>query len=53
MALQTTDIKSGAITFRKSTTKGKQKTPIVNIPPGLAAILTDYSSKLKAMFSGT
>ena len=53
LALQTTEIKSGAITFRKSTSKGKHKTPIVDIPPGLAVILADYSSKLGAMFSGT
>jgi integrase len=32
LALQTTDIKSGAITISKSTTKGKHKTRIVDIP---------------------
>ncbi|MGF2035270.1 MAG: hypothetical protein RMZ43_008150 [Nostoc sp. CmiVER01] len=39
LALQTTDIKSSAITFRKSTTKGKHKTRIVDIPSALASIL--------------
>jgi integrase/recombinase XerD len=52
LALQTTDIKSGAITFRKSTTKGKHKTRIVDIPPGLAAMLGEYQLKSGAMFPG-
>ncbi|MHC5740204.1 tyrosine-type recombinase/integrase [Nostoc sp.] len=52
LALQTTDIKSGAITFRKSTTKGKHKTRIVDIPPGLAAMLGEYQLKPGAMFPG-
>jgi integrase len=34
LALQTTDIKSGTITFRKSTTKGKLKTHVVDIQSG-------------------
>jgi integrase/recombinase XerD len=52
LALQTTDIKSGAITFRKCTTKGKHKTRIVDIPPGLAAMLGEYQLKPGAMFPG-
>ncbi|MHC5824809.1 MAG: tyrosine-type recombinase/integrase [Nostoc sp.] len=52
LALQTTDIKSGAITFRKSTTKGKHKTRIVDIPPGLAAMLGEYQPPPGAMFPG-
>lgn len=47
-----TYIKSGAITFRKSITKGKHKTRIVDIPPALAAILDEYQPKAEAMFSG-
>ncbi len=31
LALQTTDIKGGTLTFRKSTTKGKLKTCMVDI----------------------
>jgi len=31
LALQTTDIKGGTLTFRKSTTKGKLKTRVVDI----------------------
>ena len=42
LALQTTDIKSGTLTFRKSTTKGKLKTCVVDIQPALAAILAEY-----------
>ncbi|MEP0792021.1 site-specific integrase [Funiculus sociatus GB2-C1] len=42
LALQTTDIKSGTLTFRKSTTKGKLKTRVVDIQPALAAILAEY-----------
>ncbi|MEH2415752.1 tyrosine-type recombinase/integrase [Nostoc sp.] len=52
LALQTTDIKGSAITFRKSTTKGKHKTRIVDIPPGLAAMLGEYQPKQGAMFPG-
>ncbi len=52
LALQATDIKGGAITFRKSTTKGKYKTRIVDIPPGLATILDEYQPKPGAMFPG-
>lgn len=42
MALQTTDIRGGTLTFRKSTTKGKLKTRVVDIQPGLAALLSEY-----------
>jgi len=37
LALQTTDIKSGTLTFRKSTTKGKLKTRVVDIQPVIAS----------------
>lgn len=47
-----TYIKSGAITFGKSITKGKHKTRIVHIPPALAAILDEYQPKAEAMFPG-
>jgi integrase/recombinase XerD len=33
LALQTTDIQGEALTFRKSTTKGKLKTRVVDIQP--------------------
>jgi len=53
LALQTTDIKCGTLTFRKSTTKGKLKTRAVDIPPALAAILADYQPpKPGALFPG-
>jgi len=42
LALQTTDIRCGALTFRKSTTKGKLKTHVVDIQPGLAQLLLEY-----------
>jgi len=42
LALQTSDIKGGTLTFRKSTTKGKLKTRVVDIQPGLAALLAEY-----------
>ena len=41
LALQTTDIKGGTLTFRKSTTKGKLKTRVVEIQPGLATLLVE------------
>jgi integrase/recombinase XerD len=40
LALQTSDIKGETLTFRKSTTKGKLKTRVVDIQPGLVALLT-------------
>jgi integrase/recombinase XerD len=45
LALQTTDIKGGTITFRKATTKGKLKTRLVDVQPGLAALLDAYQPK--------
>lgn len=42
LALQTTDIKSETLTFRKCNTKGKLKTRLVDIQPGLAQLLADY-----------
>ena len=54
LALQTTDIKGGTLTFRKSTTKGKLKTRVVDIQPGLAQLLADYqpSTGAGALFPG-
>ena len=42
LALQTTDIKSETLTFRKSTTKGKLKTRVVDLHPDLGRLLADY-----------
>ena len=42
LALQTTDIKGETLTFRKSTTKGKLKTRVVDIQPGLSQLLDEY-----------
>lgn len=42
LALQMRDIKGKTITFRKSITKGKLKTRIVDIQPELAELLADY-----------
>ncbi len=42
LALQTTDIRGGTLTFRKSTTKGKLKTRVVDIQPGLLSLLAEY-----------
>ncbi|MDF5716367.1 MAG: tyrosine-type recombinase/integrase [Rhizonema sp. NSF051] len=52
LALQTTDIKSGTITLRKSTTKGKLKTRVVDIQVGLAELLAEYQPKPGALFPG-
>jgi len=52
LALQTSDIKGETLTFRKSTTKGKLKTRVVDIQPGLAALLADYQPKPGALFPG-
>lgn len=52
LKLQTTDIKNQTITFRKSTTKGKLKTRVVDIPPGLAAILAEHRPPKGALFPG-
>jgi integrase/recombinase XerD len=52
LALQTTDIRGGMLTFRKSTTKGKLKTRVVDIQSGLAELLTAYQPKPGALFPG-
>lgn len=52
LALQTTDIKGGTLTFRKATTKGKLKTRLVDIQPGLAEILAAHHPKPGALFPG-
>jgi integrase/recombinase XerD len=53
LALQTNDIKGETLTFRKSTTKGKLKTRVVDIQPGLAQLLADYQPpKEGALFPG-
>ena len=53
LALKTTDVKSGTLTFRKSTTKGKLKTRTVDIPPPLAQILAEYEPRSDgALFPG-
>jgi integrase/recombinase XerD len=53
LALQTTDIKGGTLTFRKCTTKGKLKTRVVDIQPGLAQLLAEYQLlKEGALFPG-
>ena len=44
LALKNSDICGGAITFRKSTTKGKLKTRVMDIQPELAAMFADYQS---------
>jgi integrase/recombinase XerD len=41
------------LTFRKSTTKGKLKTRVVDIQPGLAALLAEYQpTRTGALFPG-
>ncbi len=53
LALQTTDIKGGMLTFRKAITKGKLKTRVVDIQPGLAQLLAEYQPlKSGALFPG-
>lgn len=53
LALQTTDIKGGTLTFRKSTTKGKLKTRMVDIQPLLAEFLAKYKpAKPGPLFPG-
>ena len=39
-------------TFRKSTTKGKLKTRVVDIQPGLAQLLSEYPTSPGALFPG-
>ena len=52
LALQTSDIKGQTLTFRKSTTKGKLKTRVVDIQPGLAVLLDQYQPSPGALFPG-
>ena len=53
LALQTTDIKGETLTFRKSTTKGKLKTRVVDVHPDLAILLALYQPvKPGALFPG-
>jgi integrase/recombinase XerD len=52
LALQTTDIRGETLTFRKSTTKGKLKTRVVDIQPGLAQLLAQYQPPPGALFPG-
>src|SRR3712207_3718706 len=52
LGLNTSDIKSGTLTFRKSITKGKLKTRIVDIQPGLVAFLADHKPKPGPLFPG-
>ena len=52
LALQTTDIKGGTLTFRKSTTKGKLKTRVVDVQPDLAHLLAKYQPRTGALFPG-
>jgi len=52
LTLQTTDIKGETLPFKKSTTKGKLKTRVVDIQPGLAALLIEYQPKPDALFPG-
>ena len=53
LALQTSDIKSETLTFRKCNTKGKLKTRVVDIQPGLAQLLVDYRpARPGALFPG-
>lgn len=53
LALETTDIRGGMLTFRKSTTKGKLKTRVVDIQPGLAELLANYQpAKPGLLFPG-
>ncbi|WP_250124935.1 site-specific integrase [Chroococcidiopsis sp. CCMEE 29] len=52
LALQTSDIKGETLTFRKSTTKARLKTRVVDIQPGLAALLAEYQPSPGALFPG-
>jgi integrase/recombinase XerD len=52
LALQTTDIKGETLTLRKSTTKGKLKTRVVDIQPGLAKLLQAHQVKPGFLFPG-
>lgn len=51
--LETSDIKDGFIVFRKATTKGKLKTRVIPINPGLERFLKTYQpKKAGALFPG-
>ncbi len=52
LALRTTDIKGETLTLRKCTTKGKLKTRVVDIIPGLDALLQAYQVKPGFLFPG-
>lgn len=52
LALQTSDIRGGTLTFRKSTTKGKLKTRVVDIQPGLVQLLAEYQPSPGPLFPG-
>ncbi len=53
LALQTSDVKAGTITFRKSTTKGKLKTRVVDVHPSLVGWLAEYQpAKPGPLFPG-
>jgi len=52
LALMTTDFKDKTITFRRSNTKGKLKTRIVDIQPALSEILAEYDPKPGPFFPG-
>ena len=52
LALKTTDIKGETLTLRKCTTKGKLKTRVVDIQPGLASLLEAYQVKPGFLFPG-
>ncbi|HEY9295812.1 MAG TPA: site-specific integrase, partial [Phormidium sp.] len=45
LAVKTTDIKGGTLTLRKCNTKGKLRTRMVDIQPGLASLLEAYQPK--------
>jgi integrase/recombinase XerD len=49
LALKTTDLKNGTITFRKSTTKGKLKTRNVDIPLALGELLAAYQPPVEGV----
>ena len=52
LALNTSDIKNGTITFRKSITKGKLKTREVAITPSLHRFFEEYTPTEGALFPG-
>lgn len=52
LALQTTDIRGGKLVFRKSTTKGKLKTRVVDVHPSLSQIFALYQPAPGPLFPG-